>query len=57
MCTKQKENILIKKKLKKAFKGKKSRKQELHTFEDVSESKKSTQSLNDSATPSKRDDK
>ena len=44
--TKHEVNVLIEKELKKAFKGRKKRKQELHTFEkmDVSRSEESNQS-------------
>ena len=54
--TKHEVNILIEKKLKKAFKGKKKRKQELRTFEtmDVSEYEESVQSLDDSDASKKR---
>ena len=49
MYTTHEANFLIKKKLKKAFKGRKIYKQELHTFEkmDVSESEKCTQSYDE----------
>ena len=58
MYTKHEINILIVKKLKKAFKGRKKRKQELRTFEkmEVSESEEFYQSLDDSNMSSKRDD-
>ena len=50
MYTKHKVNVLIKKKLKKAFKGKKKLKQELHTFVkmEVSGSEGSNQLFDDS---------
>ena len=51
-------NVLVEKKLKKAFKGKKKRKQELRTFEkmEVSGSEDSDQSLDDSDASSEIDD-
>ena len=51
-------NVLIEKKLKKAFKGKKKLKQELRTFEKmvISGSEESNQSLDDSDAPNKSDD-
>ena len=50
-------NVLIEKKLKKVFKGKKKRKHELHTFEkmEVSGSEEFDQSLDNSDTSSKSD--
>ena len=56
--TKHKVNILIEIKLKKAFKGKKIRKQELCIFEkmEVSGSEESNQFLNNSNASSKSDD-
>ena len=58
MSTKHKVNVLIEKKIKKAFKGRKKRKQELRTFEkmDVAGSEESNQSLDDSDACSKNDD-
>ena len=57
-CTKYKMNVLIEKKLKKPFKGRKKRKQELRTFKkmEVSGSEESGQSLDDSDTSSNSDD-
>ena len=51
-------NVLIEKKLKKSFKGRKNCKQELRTFEkmEVSGSEESDQSLDDSDASSKSDD-
>ena len=51
--------MLIEKKLKKAFKGRKKSTQELHTFEkmDVSESEESNQSVDDGNASSKSDDR
>ena len=56
--TKHEVNVLIENKLKKAFKGRKKRKQELRTFENmkVSGSEESYQSLDNSDTSSKSDD-
>ena len=56
--TKHEVNVLIEKKLKKAFKGRKKRKQELRTIEkvEVSGSKESEQSLDDSDTSNKSDE-
>ena len=58
MYTKHEVNVLIEKKLKKAFKGRKKHKQELHTFEkmEVSGSEEPEQSLDDSNASSKKDD-
>ena len=58
MYTKHKVNFPIEKKLKKAYKGKRKCKQELHTFEkmEVSGSEESYQSLDDSNASSKSDD-
>ena len=51
-------NVLIEKKLKNFFKGRKKRKQELFTFEKMKDSgsEESNQSLKDSDTSSKSDD-
>ena len=51
-------SVLIKKKLKETFKGRKKRKQELHTFEklEVSGSEESDQSLDNSDASSKSND-
>ena len=56
--TKHKVNVLIEKMLKKAFKGRKKRKQELRSFEkmDVSGSEEYNQSLDNSDVSSKSDD-
>ena len=58
MYTKHEVNVLIKKKLKKAFKGRKKCKQELRAFEkmEVSRSEASDQSLNNSDASKKSDD-
>ena len=58
MYTKYKVNVLINKKLKKAFKGRQKHKQELCTFEkmEVSGSKYYDQSLYDSDASSKNVD-
>ena len=55
MYTKHEVNILIRRKLKKAFEGGKKSEQELRTFEkmEVSESEESDQSLYDSDASSK----
>ena len=53
--TKHEVNILIEKKPKKAFKGRKKRKQELRKME-VSGSEESDQNLDDSDVSSKRND-
>ena len=56
--TKHEVNVLIEKQLKKAFKERKKRKQELRTFEkmEVSGSEDSDQSLNNSDASRKSDD-
>ena len=56
--TKDKVNVPTEKKLKKAFKGNKMRIQEVHTCDkmDVSKSKKSEQSLDDSDALGKTND-
>ena len=56
--TKHEVNVLIEKKLKTAFKGRKKHKQEIHAFEkmDISGSEESNQSLDDSDVSSKTDD-
>ena len=56
--TKHEANLLIEKKLKKAFNGRKKCKHELHTFEkiEVSGSEESNQSLDNSNVSSKSDD-
>ena len=51
--TKHEVNVLIEKKLKKAFKARKKRKQELHTFGKMVGSKESDQSLDNSDRSSK----
>ena len=58
MYTKHEVDVLIERKLKKAFKGRKKPKQELRTFEkmEVSGSEDSNQFLDNSDTSSKSDD-
>ena len=56
--TKHEVNVLIEKKLKTAFKGRKKHKQEIHAFEkmDISGSVEYDQSLDDSDTSNKNND-